>query len=171
VPALLLRGGAGPGATGCVAWCCLPKPDVIVAEPDLRCRHQGGGDPRDQGMPRQLLDLGIAGLPRATGHVCARKSMNSAPAASPTSRAPADRENRILISADTGFGELLTNVPVLAPSVTLPRRARPTSRISRANWPRQPRTGRRRPGRRRADRTSDTRIRTRRLPVNPPTED
>jgi len=63
----------------------------------------------------------------------------------------ADRENRILISADTDFGELLANAPVLAPSVILLRRA-DKSRISRSSHPREPRTDRRRPRRRRADR-------------------
>jgi predicted nuclease of predicted toxin-antitoxin system len=34
----------------------------------------------------------------------------------------ADRDNRILFPADTDFGELLANAPVLAPSVILLRR-------------------------------------------------
>lgn len=79
----------------------------------------------------------------------------------------AARENRILISADTDFGELLANSPVLAPSVILMRRTdkRPESLASviLANI-----------GQVADDLAAgalvvigDTRIRTRQLPVKP----
>ncbi len=80
----------------------------------------------------------------------------------------ADRQNRILISADTDFGELLANAPVLAPSVILLRRAdkraESLAAVVLANLGQV------------ADDlaagalivVSDTRIRTRRLPVKPP---
>jgi predicted nuclease of predicted toxin-antitoxin system len=79
----------------------------------------------------------------------------------------ADRENRILISADTDFGELLANAPVLAPSVILlrraDRRAGSLAAVVLANL-----------GQVTDDLaagalivTSDTRIRARRLPMKP----
>jgi Domain of unknown function (DUF5615) len=46
--------------------------------------------------------------------------------------AVADRENRILIPADTDFGELLATAPIIAPSLIILRRTdrRPDSRAS-----------------------------------------
>jgi predicted nuclease of predicted toxin-antitoxin system len=81
--------------------------------------------------------------------------------------AVADRENRILVSADTDFGELLANAPILAPSVILLRRtdkqARPLAAVILANLEQV------------TDDLaagaliviSDTRIRARRLPMKP----
>ncbi len=80
----------------------------------------------------------------------------------------ADRENRILLSADTDFGELLANAPVLAPSLILLRRsdkrAGALAAVVLANLHQV------------ADDLaagaliviSDTRVRARRLPVKPP---
>lgn len=81
--------------------------------------------------------------------------------------AVAEREHRVLISADTDFGELLANSPVLAPSVILVRRvdkrADPLAAVILANIDQIA-----------DDLTagalvviSDTRIRTRLLPVKP----
>ena len=66
----------------------------------------------------------IARLLRAAGHDCAHVyELGLGGRPDEQIMALADRENRILISADTDFGELLANAPVLAPSVTLLRRA------------------------------------------------
>jgi len=66
----------------------------------------------------------MAGLPRAAGHDCAHVyELGLGGQPDEQIMAPADRENRILISADTDFGELLANAPVLAPGVILLRRA------------------------------------------------
>ncbi len=81
--------------------------------------------------------------------------------------ATADADDRILISADTDFGELLANAPVLAPSVILLRRTDKTAEsvaaVLLANLDQV------------AEELtagalvviSDTRIRTRRLPMKP----
>ena len=61
---------------------------------------------------------------RAAGHDCAhvyQLGLGGRP--DEHIMALADREVWILISADTDFGELLANAPVLAPSVILLRRA------------------------------------------------
>jgi predicted nuclease of predicted toxin-antitoxin system len=65
----------------------------------------------------------MAVLLRDAGHDCAHIYELSL-GGQPDERimALADRENRILVSADTDFGELLANAPVLAPSVILLRR-------------------------------------------------
>ena len=101
----------------------------------------------------ERLPPSITRLLRAAGHHCAHVyELGLGGRPDEQIMAQAARENRILISADTDFGELLANAPVLAPSVILPRRADKTSRSSRRSHPREPRTGRRRPRRRRADR-------------------
>jgi predicted nuclease of predicted toxin-antitoxin system len=66
----------------------------------------------------------MAGLLQAAGHDCAHVyELGLGGRPDEQIMALADRENRILISADTDFGELLANAPVLAPSVILLRRA------------------------------------------------
>jgi predicted nuclease of predicted toxin-antitoxin system len=79
----------------------------------------------------------------------------------------ADRENRILISADTDFGELLANAPVLAPSVILLRcadkRAGSLAAVVLANLGQV--TGDLAAGA--LIMTIETRIRARRLPTKP----
>jgi hypothetical protein len=79
----------------------------------------------------------------------------------------ADRENRILVSADTDFGELLANAPVLAPSVILLRRAdkRADSLAAVVLANLQQVTDDLAAGALLV--ISDTRIRARRLPMNP----
>jgi predicted nuclease of predicted toxin-antitoxin system len=71
----------------------------------------------------ECLPPSMAGMLRAAGHDCVHAyelSLGGQP--DEQIMALADRENRILISADTDFGELLANAPVLAPSVILLRR-------------------------------------------------
>ena len=81
------------------------------------------------GSPREIPDRrvpapSIAGLLRAAGHDCAHVyELGLGGRPDEQIMALADREVRILISADTDFGELLANAPVLAPSVILLRRA------------------------------------------------
>ena len=79
----------------------------------------------------------------------------------------ADRENWSLISADTDFGELLANGPVLAPSVILLRRAgkRASSLAAVILANLEQVTEDLAAGALTV--ISDTRIRTRRLPVRP----
>ena len=66
----------------------------------------------------------MAVLLRAAGHDCVH-AYDSGLGGQPDQQvmACADRENRILISADTDFGELLATAPVVAPSVILLRRS------------------------------------------------
>src|SRR5260370_21764881 len=66
----------------------------------------------------------MAALLRAAGHDCAHVyELGLGGQPDEQIMDLADRENRILISADTDFGELLANAPMLAPSVILLRRA------------------------------------------------
>jgi len=71
----------------------------------------------------ECLPPSMAGLLRAAGHDCAHVyELGLGGQPDEQIMDLADRENRILISADTDFGELLANAPVLAPSVILLRR-------------------------------------------------
>ena len=70
----------------------------------------------------ECLPPSMAGLLRAAGHDCAHVYELGLGGQPEQIMDLADRENRILISADTDFGELLANAPVLAPSVILLRR-------------------------------------------------
>lgn len=78
----------------------------------------------------ECLAPGMAVLLRAGGHDCAHVyelGLRGRP--DDQVMALAEQQDRILISADTDFGELLATAPVLAPSVILLRRTdkRPAS--------------------------------------------
>ena len=116
----------------------------------------------------ECLPARMAELLRAAGHDCTHVyELGLGGQPDEQIMATADRENRILISADTDFGELLANAPVLAPSVILLRRtdkqARSLTAVVLANL-----------GQVTDDLAagaliviSDTRIRARRLPIKP----
>ncbi len=71
----------------------------------------------------ECLPAKTAILLRAAGHDCVHVyELGLGGQPDEEIMATADRENRILISADTDFGELLATAPVLAPSVILLRR-------------------------------------------------
>ena len=116
----------------------------------------------------ECLPARMAELLRAAGHDCTHVyELGLGGQPDEQIMATADRENRILISADTDFGELLANSPVLAPSVILLRRtdkeARSLAAVVLANLEQV------------TDDLaagaliviSDTRIRARRLPMKP----
>lgn len=116
----------------------------------------------------ECLPAAMAELLRAAGHDCTHVyELGLGGQPDEQIMAVADRENRILVSADTDFGELLANAPVLAPSVILLRRtdkqARPLAAVILANLEQV------------IDDLaagaliviSDTRIRARRLPMKP----
>jgi len=117
----------------------------------------------------ECVPAAVAGTLRAAGHECVH-AREAGLGGRPDEEimAFAERENRILISADTDFGELLANAPVMAPSVILLRRTdkRPEALagVLLANLDQV------------ADDleagslivTGDRRIRVRRLPIKPP---
>ncbi len=116
----------------------------------------------------ECLPARTAALLRPAGHDCAHVyELGLGGQPDEQVMALAERENRILVSADTDFGQLLATAPVLAPSVILLRRTdkRPEAlaAVIIANL-----------GQVADDLTagalvviSDTRIRVRRLPVKP----
>lgn len=114
----------------------------------------------------ECLPLRLAELLRAAGHDCSHV-YDAGLGGQPDDQimALAERDHRILISADTDFGELLANSAVLAPSLILIRRsdkrAGPLAAVIIANLA---------PIEDDLDAgalvvISDTRVRTRRLPV------
>src|SRR5215469_4117868 len=71
----------------------------------------------------ECLAPGMADLLRTEGHDCAHVyelGLKGQP--DDQVMAVAEQQDRILVSADTDFGELLATAPVLAPSVILLRR-------------------------------------------------
>ena len=116
----------------------------------------------DECLPRRLADL-----LRGAGHDCLHvydAGLGGEP--DETIMAAAARDQRILLSADTDFGELLANSPVLAPSVILLRRTDKTAdalaAVLTANLDQIAEDlgiG--------AVVVTETRIRARRLPINP----
>lgn len=71
----------------------------------------------------ECLPVKMAGLLRTEGHDCAHVyELGLGGHPDVEVMAQADRDDRVLISADTDFGELLAVAPVLAPSVILLRR-------------------------------------------------
>jgi predicted nuclease of predicted toxin-antitoxin system len=117
----------------------------------------------DECIPAQ-----VAELMRAAGHDCVHVyELGLGGEPDEQIMTAADSDERILISADTDFGELLANAPVLAPSVILLRRTDKTAEslaaVLLANLNQV------------AEELaagalvviSDTRIRTRRLPMKP----
>jgi predicted nuclease of predicted toxin-antitoxin system len=120
----------------------------------------------------ECLPPSLAGLLRAAGHECAHVyelGLGLGLGGQPDDQimALADRQNQILISADTDFGELLANAPVSAPSVILLRRTdkrpQPLADVILANL--EQITDDLEAGALIV--ISDTRIRTRRLPMKP----
>ena len=102
----------------------------------------------DECLPPQMAEL-----LRAAGHDCAHVyELGLGGQPDEQIMALADRDNRILISADTDFGELLANAPVLAPSVILLRRTDKRAGSLAAVIIAKPRAGHPGPCRRRADR-------------------
>jgi predicted nuclease of predicted toxin-antitoxin system len=117
----------------------------------------------------ECLPVKLAALLRAAGYDCAHVyELGLGGQPDEQIMAVADRDDLILVSADTDFGELLATAQVVAPSVILIRRAdkrpEPLATVITANL-----------GQVAADLSagalvviSDTRIRTRRLPMKPP---
>jgi predicted nuclease of predicted toxin-antitoxin system len=123
------------------------------------------GSPRE--IPDRRVPPGPDGGSAARSRPRLRNELGSGGKPDEQIMAAADRENRIVVSADTDFGELLANAPVLAPSVILLRRtdkqARSLAAVILANLEQV------------TDDLaagaliviSDTRIRARRLPMKP----
>ena len=116
----------------------------------------------------ECLPAALAALLRAAGHDCVHVyeiGLGGQP--DEQIMAVADRDRRILVSADTDFGELLATAPVVAPSAILLRRTdkrpEPLAAVLLANL-----------GQVEDDLAagalvvvSDTRVRSRLLPVKP----